>query len=97
MQHLRVGRLALIQLVALVTLCGFTSPSRPQVFSTYVTFYGFDDNETTVIRPTLAPTSFPTLSSMPRRPRTKGPMTGRARSPLTSNSCRRALRSMCRR
>jgi len=45
MQHLSVGRVGLIGLVALVTLCGFTSPPRPQVFSTYVTFYGFDDND----------------------------------------------------
>ena len=45
MQHLSVGRLALMGLVASATLGGFTSPSRPQVFSTYVTFYGFDDND----------------------------------------------------
>ena len=45
MQHLNVGRLALMGLAASVTLGGFTSPSRPQVLSTYVTFYGFDDND----------------------------------------------------
>jgi hypothetical protein len=45
MHQLNAGRLALIGLVASVTLCGFTSPSRPEVVSTYVTFYGFDDND----------------------------------------------------
>jgi 3D (Asp-Asp-Asp) domain-containing protein len=45
MKQIGVGRLALIGLATLVALSSFTSPSRPDVLSSYVTFYGFDDND----------------------------------------------------
>ena len=45
MEQISVGRLALIGVATLVTLWSFTSPSRTQALSSYVTFYGFDDND----------------------------------------------------
>lgn len=45
MKQISVGRLALISVATLVTLWSFTSPSRTQALSSYVTFYGFDDND----------------------------------------------------
>lgn len=94
MQQLSVGRLALIALAALVALCGFTNPSRPQVVSTYVTFYGFDDNDDG--NPTHLGTDI-ISHAVVHASATKAPMTGPARSPLTPDSYHRASRFMCQR
>jgi 3D (Asp-Asp-Asp) domain-containing protein len=45
MKQIRVGRFSLIALAAMVGLWSFPAPSYPHVVSTYVTFYGFDDND----------------------------------------------------